>query len=56
MAKMDGELARQAQVDQDCPRHRHGANGLIYYCGQRNTAFADTVRAPDPHIDPAIVK
>jgi len=31
---VDGHLSRQVQIDKDCPRHRHGKGGQIFYCGQ----------------------
>lgn len=34
ISRQDQEAARQRQADIDCPRHRHGKGGQIFYCGQ----------------------
>lgn len=55
--RQDNRAVRQDQVDRDCPRHRHGRNGQIFYCGQPEPVFsgdrpddspADAVSIPEP--------
>ena len=50
--RQDKRAEQQAQVDRDCPRHRHGKNGEIFYCGQPQ----ETTEPLDPDPPAAIKK
>ena len=47
--KQEGRESRQDQIDRDCPRHRHGKHGQIFYCGQAEPTFSE---APPIDDDP----
>lgn len=54
IVREDTRAARQEQIDKDCPRHRHGKKGEIFYCGQQ---FGGTLDPPAAFSDePAAVK
>ena len=49
--RQDNRASRQDQIDRDCPRHRHGKGGQIFYCGQSEPVFSE-----DPLDDPPPAK
>jgi hypothetical protein len=53
---VESQLTRERQIDKDCPRHRHGKGGQVFYCGQEYGAPQSlSGQDNDPPIVPAEV-